>query len=45
MDTTVSVDSFPDEKFEGKIDIVSDEIRPENRMSEIEVNLDNEQPA
>lgn len=41
MNATVSVDSFPDEKFEGKIDIVSDEIRPENRMSEIEVNLDN----
>lgn len=41
MKALVSIDAFPDEKFEGKIDIVSDEVKPESRMSEIEVNLDN----
>lgn len=41
MKAIVTVDAFPDERFEGKIDIVSDEIRPENRMSDIEVNLEN----
>lgn len=41
MKAFVSIDAFPGEKFEGKIDIVSDEVKPESRMSEIEVNLDN----
>lgn len=41
MKAFVSIDAFPEEKFEGKIDIVSDEVKPESRMSEIEVNLDN----
>lgn len=45
MKAIVSVDAYPDEKFEGKIDIVSDEVRPENRMFEIEVNLDSRDNA